>query len=327
MPMLRNLLSGERQLFSAVVDDLSDDDRKLVYSDWLEERGDRRGNFLRAFVAASRSMKPADFPAPDGIEEEWLELIGFRIVEQMSIAGCLRLNESLLKIARPALRMNDKPAAARLPVGASKIGGEPDLPPDLPWPIGDQCRAIYNDDTAGVDKLAGFLGQVNFAEISTTQAARRLPKEGVLSFFSYQDLENDHPDQIGAMAVYFPNAAILAPRKSPEALTEGNREMRLQSLTFEETLDLPGYENPFRTAVELDARCDDVIDHFRTANFYNMLGFARATTGTDPTPSKDWQHLIIVSNSGGCRLHLQLKAEDLVAGKFDRIALVWVDFD
>jgi uncharacterized protein (TIGR02996 family) len=75
-PMTRTLLPGERERLAAVVANLADDATKLVYADWLEERGDDRSHFLRAFVAASRSMNPSDFPRAKRLPEEWLELIG-----------------------------------------------------------------------------------------------------------------------------------------------------------------------------------------------------------------------------------------------------------
>src|SRR5262249_18989090 len=200
--MTPELLPGERELLAAVVAALAEDAPKLVYADWLEERGDARAGFLRAFVAASRSMSPSDFPRPKRLPEGWLELVGFRLLERAASAGFPELKGPMLRLARPALRMR-KGGARNLAVGASKIGGLPDLPPGFRWPPGGDCHAIYNDDTGGTDRLAGFLAQVNFAEIAHTQAAKDLPPAGLLSFFCFQDIENDNPDAIGAKAVFF----------------------------------------------------------------------------------------------------------------------------
>jgi hypothetical protein len=70
-----------------------------------------------------------------------------------------------------------------------------------------------------------------------------------------------------------------------------------------------------------------VLDHFRTLNFENFLGYARATTGRDPTPSKQSRHLILLENAAGCRLHIQISQDDLTSCNFDKITLNWVDFD
>jgi uncharacterized protein (TIGR02996 family) len=47
------MLDGEYEWLSAVVANLADDNTKLVYADWLQERGDNdRATFLRAIVAS-----------------------------------------------------------------------------------------------------------------------------------------------------------------------------------------------------------------------------------------------------------------------------------
>jgi uncharacterized protein (TIGR02996 family) len=335
------MLDGEGEWLAAVVANLADDNTKLVYADWLQEHGDAaRAAFLRTFAAAAGATNADDLPKPKKtFGEEWLELIGFRLLERALCEGFPELKPPLLKLARPALRMVKKSAKdATLAVGASKIGGRPDLPPGYAWPKGKECKATYNDETTGVEELAGFLAQVNLAEVAHTQAAKDLPKSGLLSFFSFQDGENDNPDVIGAKAVYFPDATGLARTDPPEPLTQGNTEMPAERLTFAETLDLPernsgpweGELLPGPAASEDDdddADYDVVFDHFRTLNFDNVLGHARSTSGGDPTPSKLYRHLILLRNSQGCRLHIQISKANLAAGKFGKIKLVWVDFD
>lgn len=172
--MIRGLQDGEREWLAAVVTDLRDDAPKLVYADWLEEHGDaRRARFLRLFVEAARSMDPDAFPKARGLPEEWLELIGFRLVERIADdeERHPELLVRVLRLARPALRM--KKGGRSVPAGASKIGGLPDLPPGFPWPLGRDCRAIYNDDTAGEERLAGFLAQIDLAEGSRSPGKSR----------------------------------------------------------------------------------------------------------------------------------------------------------
>src|SRR5262245_49879492 len=108
--MTRTLHDGERRWLTEVTANLGDDNLKLVYADWLEERGDERAHFLRAFVRASRSMSSDDFPAAAGLPEEWLDLIGYRLLERVAAAGVPELKDRVLRLARPALRM--KPVEA-----------------------------------------------------------------------------------------------------------------------------------------------------------------------------------------------------------------------
>ncbi len=327
------MLDGEGEWLAAVVANLADDNTKLVYADWLQERGDsNRAAFLRKFVAAASTMNADDFPKPKKkYGEEWLELIGFRLLEAAAREDFPELKKPMLKLARPALRMLRKPAKdAKLAVGASKIGGQPDLPRGYALPKGKDCKAIYNDDTKGMEALAGFLAQVNLAEIAHTQAAKDLPKTGLLSFFAFQDM-HDNPDVIGAKAVYFPSTTDLVRTAPPVPLTDGNHEAPAERLTFAETLDLPEWNSgPWEGELFANPDVDDynkVFDHFRTLNFYNVLGYGRSTSGGDPTPSKQYRNLIVLKTSDGCRLHIQISQKNLAVAKFDKIKLVWVDFD
>ena len=327
------MLDGEYDWLSAVVANLADDNTKLVYADWLQEQGDSdRAAFLRKFAEAARTMK-ADFPKPKKkYGEEWLELIGFRLLEVAAREDFPELKKALLKLARPSLRMLKKPVKdAKLAVGTTKSGGQPDLPRGYSWPKGKECKAIYNDDTKGVETLAGYLAQVNLSEIAHTQAAKDLPKTGLLSFFAFQDIENDNPDVIGAKAIYFPDTSDLVRTTPPISLTDGNREMPSERLTFAETLDLPEVNSgPWEGELLVNPDVDDydrLFDHFRSLNFYNALGYGRSTSGGDPTPSKEHRHLILLENSVDCRLHIQISKKNLAALNFDKIKLVWVDFD
>ncbi len=324
------MLPGEQTWLAAVVANLSDDTTKLVYADWLQEQGDNaRAAFLRKFVAAVLSAQVADYPEPEPeFSEEWLELIGFRLLHSLAQAGRFELNERVLKLARPALRMVQSPLEdTEFRIGASKIGGLPDLPFGFEWPEGKECRAIYNDDTAHVKRLAGFVAQVNFAEIARTQATKGLPKAGLLSFFCFQDIPNDKPDVIGVKAIWFPDPTGFIDTEPPRKQTQGNQVMPSESLVFEETLDLPAqWSGPWEG--ELGEGEDKALsDHVYSLNFKNMLGYARSTSGGDPTPSKEYRHLILLKNDAGCRLHIQIHQKDLDALNFDNIKLAWVDFD
>jgi hypothetical protein len=79
---------------------------------------------------------------------------------------------------------------------------------------------------------------------------------------------------------------------------------------------------------ELEPYADaEVFDHLRDLNFYNFLGYARSTSGGDPTASRDIRHLIVLKYAVECQLHIQLSQENLTAMNLDEIILAWVDFD
>lgn len=85
--------------------------------------------------------------------------------------------DSLLKLARPAIRLKTTPVAMDdLPVAASRFGGQPDLPPDFEWPVYD-------------GQPHNFVAQFNLAEVAPFDAQGLLPDSGLLSFF-YDSAQN-----------------------------------------------------------------------------------------------------------------------------------------
>ncbi|WP_391558261.1 DUF1963 domain-containing protein, partial [Robertmurraya sp.] len=62
-----------------------------------------------------------------------------------------------------------------IPIGASKIGGRPDLPPHLEWPESVDLGPIP------------FIGQINLSELPA-EAYPTLPNEGILYFFYFDEI-------------------------------------------------------------------------------------------------------------------------------------------
>ncbi|MBR7002443.1 MAG: DUF1963 domain-containing protein [Neisseriaceae bacterium] len=89
----------------------------------------------------------------------------------------------LEKNRRPEIRVHYQMSSGNLPIGASKIGGCPDVPADFVWPY-VACESLYGDD----DKPhpLTFMAQFNLAELADCDTENRLPKAGLLSFF-YND--------------------------------------------------------------------------------------------------------------------------------------------
>ncbi len=87
-----------------------------------------------------------------------------------------RLQDALIALLRPAIALSATRADdAQIPLGASKFGGAPDVPPGFEWPM-------WND------KPLGFLAQINLEEVAPFDVEELLPKSGLLSFFfSWED--------------------------------------------------------------------------------------------------------------------------------------------
>lgn len=79
--------------------------------------------------------------------------------------------EVLMALARDCILLRrERCDDADIPIGASKIGGAPDVPPDFVWPQG-----VYDP--------MSFLAQIDLAEASPLDPTGLLPKTGLLSFF------------------------------------------------------------------------------------------------------------------------------------------------
>lgn len=340
-------IPGEEGFLQAVVDDLKDDDVKLIYADWLEDHDDSaRAAFLRQYVAAYRSMKVEDFPSFDGMPVEWCRMIGSKIVRAMAVHGVGEHRDSWLSLAKPALIYGIEAGGTSefdghdsTPVGATKVFGVPDLPPGTPWPTQKDCRVLYVP-ASGIEPTTpcGFVTQINFAHLAGTQVARLCPPQGLVSIFSCAEIQRI--GMVDCCVLYTPDPANLQRTEPPSSVVgedadEANRLLGPRSLSFSETLELPypgenspfpqiafGYRHPLHDpyhSVLEDADCDEQLSSFG--------GYTRATSGEDCLPGADWCKLICIQNSIEMLLHICVRNEDLAVGRFDNLKLTWVDFD
>src|ERR1700686_3950837 len=86
-------------------------------------------------------------------------------------AGLSRLIRDIDYVAKAAIQLKTTPVTeSTLAVGASKIGGLPDLPPDLSWP-----------DWKGVPQ--SFVAQLRLQDAQPYDTNHILPPRGMLWFF------------------------------------------------------------------------------------------------------------------------------------------------
>lgn len=146
--------------------------------------------------------------------------------------------DQLEKLAQPSIRLiNTAIEECSLDLGASKLGGLPDLPKELAWPTWK-------------DIPLAFVAQINLAEVPTLDEANLLPASGILSFF----YDADHvpvgfdPALRGGWRVLYGNgdrsrlrrvpvpAALLA--KEPTWMPNGQQYVPC-ALTFAREMTLP----------------------------------------------------------------------------------------
>lgn len=113
-------------------------------------------------------------------------------------------------LTRPAIRLSlktvEQSAAA---IGASRIGGQPDMPPGTVWPSKQGAPM-------------SFAGQIRLEETAPYDAAHLLPAAGLLAFFYDAGQETygaDPGDRAGFQVLYFAGElANLQRQPFPEAL-------------------------------------------------------------------------------------------------------------
>lgn len=117
-----------------------------------------------------------------------------RLIGELSKRGLGRVAEAIAAQAMPAIGVSAYAVdERRLTIGASKIGGLPDLPEGVAWP---EVRGYP----------LSFVAQVNLADVGLYDEEQILPVQGLLSFFfgSNRDLEldADEDDQYDYMTFY-----------------------------------------------------------------------------------------------------------------------------
>lgn len=273
-------LPDEYGLLAAVLASPHDDLPKLVYADWLEERGDPRGPFLRHWVLAKQARKPRPKPRR-GIGKCWLSVVGYLLDAQLSDFGEPAWADAARQTAEPGILVRTKPLKGKaLPTGASKMGGLPDLHPDTEWPEGERSPAA-------------FVAQWNLAELATSPVCRNLPRIGLLSFLV--DLLPTVEDSVaGDMNVIFtPSLDDLGEREPDEERDEEN-VLRECKVDLYERLTLPHRHSPVMDRFGLsDATLTEYTEWYhdwcRTELHHFILGHPQPVQ-SDPTAhgQKGW---------------------------------------
>jgi len=101
-------------------------------------------------------------------------------------AGLGEWSPRLAAAARHAMILEPGPVeeGADAPIGASRLGGTPDLPAEVPWP----WRPALPDGTVFKEHLArpwplSFVAQIDFADILSAGGLEGFPSSGRLLFF------------------------------------------------------------------------------------------------------------------------------------------------
>ncbi len=184
-----------------------------------------------------------------------------------------RIADQLKQALKPAIRMDSSPVSGHpLPVGASKLGGLPDLPASLAWPT-----------WKGVPMV--FLAQIQLQEVAPYDLEHLLPSQGFLFFFCqsqglaqapdikvWEYIDPYEPDSWRVL-FFAGNATELRPTNAPPGLAP-EALLPSCSLHLETTLMLPSVGGSVITSLHL-AKEERKQYHELFTDFYDIfLGMA-----------------------------------------------------
>jgi uncharacterized protein (TIGR02996 family) len=294
-------LPGEAEMIASVLSNLADHSLKMVYADWLEERGDPRAKYLRAFAAAA-SKSNDEIPPGGAFQKVWRDVLGVTMIQRIRELGLYHREKDLLALARPVLSIDYNVGSdIGFPLGASRFGGCPDMPRGLEWPMAapKACPPGWDPDKKLPLRL---LAQFNLDDLAQTQVGRELPTHGLLSFFDHRIFAYDWVGEGAWLVTYSPDLSNLERLEPRTDFDEYNRIPPPCRLTFTESLDLPDQTDPWEEKINLPRESDpdgwdaygELIDPLlgKAPRWHQLLGHTKPSTlGQDPIGSLDWRHL------------------------------------
>lgn len=151
-----------------------------------------------------------------------------------AILKMLGLSNRLRKLTgaqMPSIRI--KFATGKSKPTDSRVGGDPAAPDGFKWPVSKEGEPL------------AFLCQINLEQIASFEAAKHLPKKGLLSFFCLRYADDPCTPDVYKVT-YFADPENLQKQESPREVDPPIREKPLQlteELSFpDELLDEKGYE-------------------------------------------------------------------------------------
>lgn len=276
---------------------------------------------------------------------------------QFLSAGLSTFWADLGPYSRNAIVMIPKETAETLiPVGASKLGGLPDLPPGTAWPQGNESAF-------------SFIAQMNLEQIKPYDSDNLLPDKGMLYFFHDLEAEAygyDPKDKRGHTVLYFDGDLSGLTRTQPPKPLSDDKRFDAAAVRFYCEENLPHFfSSPFQKLSQF-SRSDSeaywaIVDEETGSYFNKLLGHSDnmqgamesvcqlATNGIycdssahkDPRAEAlekdccDWKLLMQIDSNDelgmmwgvNCgRLYLWIREQDLANRNFDNTWLIYQEY-
>ena len=226
----------------------------------------------------------------------------------------------LLALAAPSIRLKSRRVEpADLPIGASRLGGFPDIPEQFDWPA----------DLA-------FIGQVDLAEVAVAAGQTALPEAGWLYFFYDVDEQpwGFDPAHAGGWRVVYGGSGTDLKRPALSDLPQGGTPFQLCGVDFMVDWTLPSSRSTVMRVFQdqFQSWWNQVRDGYYDLLGENGLGYANHRLLGHPVQIQgDMQlecqlvsHGLYCGNPSG---YSDPRARDLQSGATDWQLLLQVDTD
>ena len=143
---------------------------------------------------------------------------------------------------KPEIHIDYAKPDAPIPVGASKIGGCPDVPAGFVWPRHKDSLGVSDKARKDMERPIAFMAQFNLAEVAAFDTQGLLPKAGHLLFFYDYECFDDGgalcTEGSASRIMYFPPGTALERMALPDDMGEDCDFPEL-ALTFSTRISRP----------------------------------------------------------------------------------------
>lgn len=241
------------------------------------------------------------------------------------------VTEAVIGLVRPHIELFQQEGGT-----AGQFGGNPALPPDVPWPTLSAYQGQPSEPVA-------FAASVQCSQLPLDGIDIDVPRNGQLLFFSALD----HDDDRGSM-VYVPADANAVERSAPEGMSYGPMPASALGVRV-------GWSTPLGDPMLTDLANQSREDHpYRQADFRYLLWHAPApgehliqiggnvaTEEEHPLwlveqPYRDWTTLAEFTvepgfrsgtDGNGCYFFYSIRKADLTNRRFDRVETWLIDYE
>jgi uncharacterized protein YwqG len=239
----------------------------------------------------------------------------------LEMHGLGNMSDAILAAARKCVRFEGMAKESpKAPVGTSKLGGQPDLPEILDWPLRD-------------GRPLAFLAQIALSHLPTNEESTQLPRSGLLSFF-FDVVEQPwgfDPKDAGSSRVLYSQESMRLERTAMPSELPDEAQFAELSLSQQEHYSLPGWEREEAQSLDLNEQQMEAYDLIRSAlspefpsTCHQLLGWPDEIQGPMELECQLASHGLYCGNATG---YSDRRAAEIASGAIDWRLLLQLDSD